>query len=81
MVLHFLVSADRIVRATYESNGCPSSIACASAAAELLVGRTIDQARKLTGRDLLLLLGGLPEGKGHCADMAVVAVQNAFAGD
>jgi len=49
--------------------------------AQILTGRTIEQALTLTSRDLDLLLGGLPEGKGACADRAIEAVQQALGGN
>jgi NifU-like protein len=45
---------------------------------ELFKGRTVDQARRLTKADLLLILGGLPDGKESCAEMAVNALQLAL---
>jgi NifU-like protein involved in Fe-S cluster formation len=67
-----------ITKASYEANGCFSSIASASVVAQMLMGRTVGQAVGLDASDVDILLGGLPEGKGYCAQMAVDAIQNAF---
>lgn len=80
MQLWFRVESQTIVEARHKANGCFSSIASASVVAEVLKGRTIAQALSLTSRDVHALLGGLPEGKGYCADMAIAAVQAAFSG-
>jgi len=66
----------RILKATYETNGCPSSIASASALCELITGREIAKVRLLEARDLITYLGGLPEGKEFYADLAVNAVRD-----
>ena len=67
-----------IRQAGYECNGCPSSIASSSMVAQIVTGRSLDQALSLTSEDVLLLLDGLPEGKGYYADLAVSALQNAI---
>lgn len=81
MTLWFELVEGRIKRAAWSTHGCPSSIACASMAAQILTGRTLEQALSLTSRDLDLLLGGLPDGKGACADMAIAAVQAGLGGN
>ncbi|RYG47564.1 hypothetical protein EON79_06985 [bacterium] len=68
------VEGQTVRRAGYECNGCPSSIAAASMAAGLATGRTLSQIALLEPCDLLLLLGGLPEGKEEYADLAVQAL-------
>lgn len=73
------VHADKIVRAAYVSNGCPSSIACGSMVAQVVIRRTVEEALRLEATDLKLLLGGLPEGKEYCAEMAVAALRDALA--
>ncbi len=77
--LWLLISDGIIQKATYECNGCPSSIAASSVAAQLLTGRQIGKAKLLESKDLLLILGGLPEGKDYYADLAVEALQDALA--
>ncbi len=77
--LWFLVDGDQIVQGAYQTYGCPAAVACASLAAEFLRGRTVEQALLLIPQDIALILGGLPEGKGHCATMVVQAISKAFA--
>lgn len=74
------IEGDTVEKATYECNGCPSSTAAASVAAMLVTGRETGKAALLTGKDLLLVLGGLPEGKEHFADKAAEAVGKAVNG-
>ena len=73
-----LVERGRIERACYSTHGCPSSMAASAMTARLATGRTIEQAGQITARDVDLILGGLPEGKGHFADMAVEALRRAL---
>jgi len=72
------VEGNTIVSAAYETYGCPAAIACGSMATELIKGRTLEQARLLEPDDLITVLGGLPEGKGECAQMAIVALRDAL---
>lgn len=76
--LWFGVDGERIIRGAYQTYGCPAAVACASLAAEVLVGRTVEQALSINARDIALMLGGLPEGKGHCPAMVVEAISKAF---
>ena len=78
------VEGDKIVKASYETYGCPAAIATADFTAELLRGRTVAQALSITPKDLILLLGGLPEGKEGVPGMVVQALHRAleeFEGD
>jgi NifU-like protein involved in Fe-S cluster formation len=79
--LWLTLDGDRIAAAAYQANGCPSSIACGSIVAQVLRGRTLDEALRLEPHDINLLLGGLPEGKEYCAEMAVKALRSALLGE
>ena len=78
MTLWFQVEDQVIRRAAFQTYGCAAATAAGSITTVLLVGRTIEQALRLTARDIDLVLGGLPEGKHHCAQLAAEAVQRAF---
>ncbi len=81
MILWLEVVDGQIVRATYDTYGCPAAVACGSMTAQVITGRRLDQALKLTARDLVLLLKGLPEGKGHCPELAIQALTIALQGE
>lgn len=72
------IRSGTVESAAYRTHGCPSSQASAAMACRLIKGRTTDEVGRLTGEDLLLILGGLPEGKGHFAGMAADAVRSAL---
>lgn len=69
------VEGDLIAKAQYETNGCPSSVACASMLCELAMGREIEKVKTLEPKELILILGGLPEGKESYASLTVEAIK------
>ena len=72
------LNGDVVVAATYEPNGCPSSIACASQVCELATGRDKKKLAGLAPEDLIAVLGGLPEGKESYASLAIQALRSAL---
>jgi nitrogen fixation NifU-like protein len=59
--------------------GCPGSASSASAMTELVKGKTIDQAKKITEDNVLNELGGLPKMKLDCPKLAIKALRKAIA--
>jgi nitrogen fixation protein NifU and related proteins len=72
------LEGETVSRAAYRTYGCPACIACASQLVELIIGRDQKKIVSLEPTDLILLLGGLPEGKEHCPQMAVQALRAAL---
>ena len=59
--------------------GCPGSASSASAMTELLKGKTVDEAKKITEEDVLNALGGLPKRKLDCPKIAIKTLRKAIA--
>jgi len=70
-----------IDRATFQSFGCQTAIAVASVATQLLAGKTIAEARNMSGEELAAPLGALPPVKIHCAQLVEGALRSALDGD
>lgn len=66
-----------IQTARFQTYNCPIAIACGSWLVTWIEGKTVAQVSALNPNDLVLLLGGLPPGKAHCAELAVGALQSA----
>lgn len=69
-----------IDRATFQTFGCQTAIAVASVATEMLAGKTIAEAKSMSGEELAAPLGALPPVKIHCAQLVEGALRSALNG-
>ncbi len=69
----------RIEAARFLAYGCPPTLACGSALAEMLAGMTIEEALKLERKEIVNAVGGLPSRKQHAAALAIETLRAAIA--
>jgi nitrogen fixation NifU-like protein len=78
MEIWLRVRGDRITNATFWTDGCGPSIASGSMVTELVKGKGVREALKITNEDILDSLGGLPEESLHCALLAANTLREAI---
>ena len=76
--LSLRVRNGRIEAARFLAYGCPPTLACGSVLTELLQERTVAEAMRITRKDLLNALGGLPSRKQHAAALAIETLRIAI---
>ena len=78
MDIYLKLDKDRVSQASYITDGCGSSNVCGSFAAELSMGKRIEELADITGELILSKLGDVPEDEKHCAFLAAGTVQEAL---
>jgi len=78
MRLYIKVEKDRIVDAKFKTFGCGAAIATSSMVTELVKGKAIDEALRISNRAVAEALGGLPPIKMHCSVLAEEALKSAI---
>ncbi|MEI6154040.1 MAG: Fe-S cluster assembly scaffold protein NifU [Deltaproteobacteria bacterium] len=78
MKLFLKIENDRIVDVKFKTFGCGAAIASSSMTTELIKGKTIDEALKLSNQAVAEALGGLPPAKEHCSVLAEDALRAAL---
>ena len=78
MEMYIKVENNIIVDAKFKTFGCGAAIATSSMVTELVKGKTIDEALKISNRAVVEALGGLPHIKMHCSVLAEEALKSAI---
>lgn len=71
-------ATDRISDIRWKTYGCASAIASTSALSEIAKGKTLDEALKITAKDIDDYLGTLPKHKFHCSILGHDALKDAI---
>lgn len=77
MQIQIKVQDERIEDVKFKTFGCGAAIATTSVATELIKGKTLAEALRVTNRDVMEVLGGLPPVKVHCSLLAEQAIRAA----
>ena len=78
MKMYIKVDKGIITDVKFKTYGCGAAVATSSMATELIKGKPIDDALKLTNKAVVEALDGLPEVKLHCSVLAEQAIKSAL---
>jgi len=78
MRLYLKVEGDIIKDAKFQAIGCAGAFASGSTVTEMVKGKTLEEAKKITEHDVLKDLDGLPGPKLHCARLAIDALRKSI---
>lgn len=72
------VQAATVLQARFQTYSCPAARASCAVLCWAIEGKPLEVCSQLNAEDLTILLGGLPEGKGHLPDLAINALRGAL---
>ncbi len=72
------VKDDRIEDVKYLTFGCGAAIAVSSMVSEMAKGKTLEEAKKISNKQVAEELGGLPGNKMHCSNLGADALHKAI---
>ena len=79
MKIYMKIDNDVIQDVKFKTFGCGAAVATSSMATELVKGKTVEEALKLTNQAVMEALDGLPPAKVHCSVLAQEAIHSAIA--
>lgn len=78
MRIYLKVTNNRITDVKFKTFGCGAAIATSSMVTEMVKGKSLDEALKISNQAVAEALGGLPPAKMHCSNLAADALQEAI---
>ena len=78
MTFYIKVKDDRIEDIKFKTFGCGAAIAVSSMVSEMAKVKTLDEAMKITNKDVAKELDGLPKNKMHCSNLGADALHEAI---
>ncbi len=78
MTFYIKVKDERLEDIKFQTFGCGAAIAVSSMVSEMAMGKTVDEAMKITNATVAESLGGLPKNKLHCSNLGADALHAAI---
>ncbi|MBI4669793.1 MAG: Fe-S cluster assembly scaffold protein NifU [Elusimicrobia bacterium] len=78
MTFYVKVQEGKLADIKFKTFGCGAAIAVSSMVSEMALGKTIDEALKITNEEVAKELGGLPPNKMHCSNLGATALHKAI---
>jgi len=78
MHIEIEVKEDKIEDIKFQTFGCAAAIATSSMVTEMVKGKTLEEAERITNRTVAEALDGLPPVKMHCSNLAADALHEAI---
>ena len=78
MTFFIKVNGDKLEDVKFKTFGCGAAIAVSSMISEMAKGKTLDEAMKISNKDVAQELDGLPSNKMHCSNLGADALQKAI---
>ena len=78
MTFYVTVKDGHLADVKFKTFGCGAAIAVSSMVSEMAVGKTIEEAMKISNADVAKELGGLPPNKLHCSNLGADALHKAI---
>ncbi len=78
MTIYLKIDNDKIDDIKFQTFGCGSAIAVSSMLTELAMGKNVEEAKKITNKDVAAALEGLPKNKLHCSNLGADALHMAI---
>jgi len=78
VLISLRIENDVVQEAKFKCMGCAVAIACSSIATEMVLGKPLDVAYRITEQAVAEALGGIPEYKMRCSNLAPAAIRSAI---
>jgi len=78
MTFYIKVRDGKLEDVKFKTFGCGAAIAVSSMVSEMAIGRTLEEAARITNQSVAQELGGLPRNKMHCSNLGASALHKAI---